>query len=267
MSPDQPDRWAAGAAYEPFVGRWSRPIARAFLNRLAIPPRATWVDIGCGTGAVTDTILTIADPARVDAFDPSAGFIAYAREHVPDPRAAFGIADARSLPLQDATVDAVVSGLMLNFVPQPRHRDHRDGPRRPAWRGRRSLRLGLSRRDPVDPQVLGCRGHTRQRRRRTGRRPAISTVRTVRASRHCSNGAGLLDVETFAIEVPTRFRDFDDYWTPFLGRQGPAPGYVGGLDERQRHALRSRLQSTLPTNADGSIELTARAWAVRGSKG
>jgi hypothetical protein len=76
--------------------------------------------------------------------------------------------------------------------------------------------------------------------------------------------AGLCDVQARAIDVPTRFRDFDDYWTPFLGGQGPAPGYVMSLDERRRDALRDRLRTSLPAAADGSIQLTARAWAVRG---
>ena len=67
--------------------------------------------------------------------------------------------------------------------------------------------------------------------------------------------------------MPTRFRDFDDYWAPFLGGQGPAPGYCAGLSDDARQRLRDRLRSTLPTAADGSIPLSARAWAVRGTVG
>jgi hypothetical protein len=78
--------------------------------------------------------------------------------------------------------------------------------------------------------------------------------------------AGLDEVDTRAIDVPTRFRDFDDYWSPFLGGQGPAPGYAAALDDRRRTALRERLEATLPVAADGSIPLTARAWAVRGRR-
>jgi hypothetical protein len=76
--------------------------------------------------------------------------------------------------------------------------------------------------------------------------------------------AGLQRVETRAIDVPTVFRDFDDYWKPFLGGQGPAPGYALSLDEARRGALRERLHSRLPVSQDGSIQLMARAWAVRG---
>ena len=78
--------------------------------------------------------------------------------------------------------------------------------------------------------------------------------------------AGLGAIDSRPIDVPTRFRDFDDYWTPFLGGQGPAPGYCMSLTEAARAALRERLRATLPMEADGSIRLVARAWAVRGRK-
>jgi hypothetical protein len=76
--------------------------------------------------------------------------------------------------------------------------------------------------------------------------------------------AGLTDVVSRAIDVPTHFRDFDDCWTPFLGGQGPAPAYVMALDEPRRAALREQIRAALPFGADGSIDLVARAWAVRG---
>jgi len=79
--------------------------------------------------------------------------------------------------------------------------------------------------------------------------------------------AGLTDVRLEALAVPTTFRDFDDYWGPFLGGQGPAPSYVSSLDETTRDTLRDALRIRLPTADDGSIGLTARAWAVRGVRG
>jgi hypothetical protein len=79
-------------------------------------------------------------------------------------------------------------------------------------------------------------------------------------------GAGLTGVEVGPIEVPTRFRDLDDYWTPFLGGQGPAPGFVGTLDEDRRAALQAQLGERLPVAADGSITLSARAWAISGTR-
>jgi hypothetical protein len=78
------------------------------------------------------------------------------------------------------------------------------------------------------------------------------------------SGAGLDDVAVRPVDVPTVFVDFDDYWTPFLGGQGPAPGYCASLSEPDLAALREELRARLPAEPDGSIRLTARAWAVRG---
>jgi hypothetical protein len=75
----------------------------------------------------------------------------------------------------------------------------------------------------------------------------------------------LSNVDTKPIDVLTTFRDFDDYWTPFLGGKGPAPAYAMSLNEDERTALRERLRRSLPVARDGSIELLARAWAVKGT--
>lgn len=74
------------------------------------------------------------------------------------------------------------------------------------------------------------------------------------------------EVEVRPIDVATDFRDFDDYWSPFLGRQGPAPGYAMSLSEEHRAELRERIRCELPIAKDGSIHLIARAWAVQGRK-
>jgi hypothetical protein len=79
-------------------------------------------------------------------------------------------------------------------------------------------------------------------------------------------GAGLTRVEVRPIEVPTSFRDFDDFWTPFLGGQGPAPAYAMSLDEDRRARLRERIRAHLPASSGGSIHLIARAWAVQGRR-
>src|SRR5437667_2618768 len=88
--------WASGAAYEPYVGRWSRLVAREFLAWLAVPPGSRWLDVGCGTGALTQVILELASPSEVKGVDPSEGFIAFAREQVHDPRASFEVGDAQA---------------------------------------------------------------------------------------------------------------------------------------------------------------------------
>jgi SAM-dependent methyltransferase len=140
--------WAVGSSYEAYVGRWSRLVARELIAWLEVAGGAAWLDVGCGTGALGHTVLGAADPAQVVGLDPSAGFVAHARERLAGPRA--------------------------------------------------------------------------------------------------------------------RFRDFDDCWTPFLGGQGPAPGYAVALDEPRRALLGEELRARLPAAPDGSIPLVARAWAARG---
>ena len=122
---DQPDRagsvdrWDSGGAYEPYVGRWSRLVARQFVGWLAVPPGSRWLDVGCGTGALTKTVLEHATPGEVVAIDPSAAYVASAGARTDDdPRAHFEIGDAQALRAPAATFDAVVSGLVLNFVPR-----------------------------------------------------------------------------------------------------------------------------------------------------
>src|SRR4051794_13379618 len=111
--------WVSGAAYEPYVGRWSRLVAREFLAWLAVPPERHWVDVGCGTGALTSTILADGRPSSVTGIDASEGYLAYAREQIQDSRVEFHPGDSQALPFGSATFDAAVSGLMLNFLPRP----------------------------------------------------------------------------------------------------------------------------------------------------
>jgi SAM-dependent methyltransferase len=257
------DIWAQGAGYERYVGRWSRPVAAEFLNWLAIPPGKAWLDVGCGTGALSQRILQSGAPEKVVGVDASEGFVAYAKAHVADPHADFRVGDARSLPVADGEFDAVVSGLVLNFVPdQPKavaemRRAARPGGKVAVYIWDYAGEMQLMRRfwdaaaalDPAARELdeamrfLVCRP---------------DPLRALFAS------AGLHDVETRAIDVPTVFADFDDYWSPFLGGQGPAPGYCMKLPEAARTALRERLRGSLPAGRDGKIHLTARAWAVRG---
>jgi SAM-dependent methyltransferase len=257
--------WEVGDAYEPYVGRWSRLVAREFLAWLAVPPGSRWLDVGCGTGALTQTILELASPGEVKGVDPSEGFVAYARQQTTDARASFEVADARALPFEAASYDTAVAGLVLNFVPQPSQgiaemaRVTRPGGTVAAYVWDYAGQMQLMRHfwdaaAALDPAA----GELDEGRRFPLCRPGQLAALV--------EAAGLAHVEVRAIDVPTHFRDFDDYWRPFLGGQGPAPGYAMGLDEERRAALRERLRSRLPTAADGTIRLLARAWAVRSSR-
>lgn len=257
------DVWASGDAYEPYVGRWSRLVAERFLDWLSVPADGAWLDVGCGTGALTDWILARAAPRRVVGIDPSEGFVNHAASRVRDARASFRVGDAQQLPVVDAEFDGVVAGLVINFVP--------DQARAVASMCR-AARPGAI----VAAYVWDYAGEMQMMRRfwdaAVALRPAARELDEGRRFPLCHpeplrrlfEASGLLDVAVEAIDAPTVFRDFDDYWSPFLGGQAPAPGYCMSLSEDDRAALRERLRASLPVGADGRIHLIARAWAVKG---
>lgn len=258
------DVWAAGAAYESYVGRWSRLVAREFLQWLAIPPGSAWLDIGSGTGALSEHVLARYAPARIVGIDSSAGFVAHAQAQISDPRVDFRVGDARSLPVEDGGFDAVVSGLVLNFVP--------DQPKAVAEM-RRATKPG----GKIAVYVWDYAGEMQFMRRfwdaAVALNPATRDLDESLRFPICRPeplsalfaAAGLREIETRAFDVPTVFADFEDYWSPFLGGTGPAPAYCTSLPEADRAALRESLRASLAPDADGKIRLIARAWAVQGT--
>ncbi|MGQ0837383.1 class I SAM-dependent methyltransferase [Actinokineospora sp.] len=256
--------WADGEAYEAYVGRWSRRVAAAFVRRLDVPAGRRWLDVGCGTGALTSTVLAVADPAEVVGVDPSEAFLAIAR--AVGLRATFHVGDARSLPLPDRRFDAVVSGLALNFVPDSRAaaaefaRVAAPGGVVAAYvwdyaEGMAMMRYFWDAAAALDPAAVDLV---------EGRRFPLCEPDALRL---LWSDAGLDEVTVEPIDVPTVFTDFDDYWRPFLGGQGPAPGYAMSLTEERRGELRDLLRTRLPACQDGTVPLTARAWAVIGTAG
>ncbi len=117
MTNERKSVWSSGAAYGPYVGRWSRLVAKKFLDWLQAPVGDAWLDVGCGTGAVTETILSTCAPSRVHGVDTSDGYLAFARAQITDPRAHFERADAQALEIEANAYDNVVAGLVLNFIP------------------------------------------------------------------------------------------------------------------------------------------------------
>lgn len=264
---EDPVLWADGARYEGYVGRWSRTVATEFLRRLAVPPGRSWLDVGCGTGALTATILRDTRPAQVSGVDPSAGFVAYARATItsPDADVRFLQGTATDLPFDDSRFDVAVSGLVLNFVPEPARaalelaRVTRPGGTVAAYvwdyaSGMQFMRHFWDAAVELDPAA----GPLDE-----GRRSPLCTPPALRA---LFETAGMSHVDVEAIDVPTVFESFDDFWTPFLGGTGPAPAYTIGLAVEKRDALRDRIRARLPIAADGTVGLTARAWAVRATR-
>jgi trans-aconitate methyltransferase len=264
MSDASSDRWLAGDAYDAFMGRWSRRLAFTFLEWLQPGQSAHWLEIGCGTGALTRAISERADPASVVACDASAPFVEFARTQIPDARVSFVASAADSLPRRDPGFDLAVAGLVLNFVPDPaaamsaiRERlapggqaavyvwDYADGMEflRIFWDEAAALDSG------ADALHEGKRFPLCQPN-------ALASV---------FQSAGFQNVETHALEMATDFASFDDYWTPFLSGTGPAPAYVASLDDHAREGLRRRLEDRLRSPGDERVRLRARAWAVRGA--
>jgi SAM-dependent methyltransferase len=258
------DVWEQGDAYERYVGRWSRQVAPLFLRSLSVEAGRNWLDVGCGTGALCAAILDHCSPFSVTGVEPSEGFLKTARENLGE-RAVLLQGSATTIPLDDASVDVVVSGLVLNFVPDQRgalaemSRVTRSGGTIAAYVWDYADKMQLIRyffdaAAEVDPHASTL---DESRRFPVCRPDALMELFT---------RAGLRDVEVTAIDIDTPFASFDHYWQPFLGGQGAAPAYVMSLDEAMRGRLRERLRERIPAAADGSIALIARAWAVHGGK-
>lgn len=220
------------------------------------------LDVGCGSGALSEAALA-AGAARVTGVDLSPAYVESTRALLGGERARFEVADAQALPFPDASFDAAASGLVANFLPEPL---------RMAREMRRVVRPGgvvalyvwdyagkmeMLRRFWDAAGVLDARAKALDE----GARFPLCQPEALHAL-FCD--AGFAGVETRAIDVPTVFADFEDLWRPFLGGQGPAPGYLASLEPKAHDALREEMRRRVPARGDGSIALVARAWAVKG---
>jgi trans-aconitate methyltransferase len=266
MSSATAEAWDSSDAYEQYVGRWSRRVATEFVRWLAPPPRLEWADIGCGTGALSSVILGACAPAAIHGIDSAPGFVAKAQLRIRDPRVRFEVGDAGRLGWESGVRDMTVSGLVLNFV-----RDHDAMTREMARVTRRGGRVAA--------YVWDYAGGMQMMRHFWDAAVAVSPhdARLDQAERFplCQaeplralfERAGLTSVTVRAIDISTVFRDFDDYWRPFLGRTGSAPTYLAAAGDDVRERIRLLLKSRLTPLSGSSIELTARAWAVQGTVG
>jgi len=263
MTAERHDAWQAGDSYDGYMGRWSRKVAPLFLQWLDCRSRLSWLEVGCGTGALTASILDLCDPESLIATDASEGFIRKALVNVTDPRVEFRVEDAQALGLPSASCDVAASALVLNFVPD-RVKAVREMKRavRPegmvafyVWDypggGIEFMRAFWTAAVALDP---GARDLTEDRRF-----PFCTSDGLIEMARE----GGLRSIECIPIEVPTIFRDFEDFWKPFTLGAGPAPGYCVSLEPDVRERLREKLHQTISPEQDGSIRMKARAWAVK----
>jgi SAM-dependent methyltransferase len=256
------DRWTSGADYDQWMGRWSRLLAREFLKWLDLPQGLQWIDICCGSGMVTEAIVEHCQPAYVTAIDASPEQIEFASHHRAQPNVTFQTGDALAMPFADSSFDVAVCGLGLNYIPNPAlglqefRRVVRPEGRIAAYvwdysQGTRFLREFWDAAIAVDREALDFD---------QARRFPMCTPEGLLA---LFEQAGLQDSTVHALNIVTRFKNFDDYWQPLLTSQGSAPNYLATRDERCKSSIRDRLGAALPVNVQGEIELPARAWAVR----
>lgn len=259
------DTWSSGLSYDAFVGRWSRRLAPGLVAWAGVPPGARVLDVGCGTGALTEALLATR-PSSLVGVDLSPAFVEEARRRHGAAGARFEVADAREIPLPDASVDVAASALVLNFVPEP-PRMLREMRRVLAPGGALAVYvwdyaeggMEMLRRFWDAAVALDPRAAPLDEARRFAHVCAEAPLRRL------VEEAGFLDVRTRALVLPTPFAGFEDYWSPFLGGQGPAPTYLASLEPKARDALRDEVRRRLPVRPDGSVLLQARAWAVKGT--
>jgi SAM-dependent methyltransferase len=255
--------FSAGDAYERFMGRWSRRLAPLFVRFAGVGDGDAVLDVGSGTGALTAAVKAIASSSRIVGIDLSEQYVAFARGHETSDLVRYEVGDARRLRFGDRAFDRTLSLLNLNFIPDPGLALHemirvtRPGGIVAAavWdygQGMEMLRTFWDEAIALDPE----------RAQMDERNMPLCNGGDLAALW----GAELLqDVAAEALTIDAKFSSFDDYWSPFLDRQGPAGAYVAMLPIQRRDELRQRLhRRLLGDGPDRCIVLGARAWAVRG---
>ena len=256
--------FADAEAYEQFMGRWSRLVAPLLVEYAGLRDGWRVLDVGSGTGSLALEIARRCPRSNVVGVDPSREYVAYASSLSRDRRVRFETGDAQALALPDASFDACVSLLVFNFIPDAQkalaelRRVTRGGGAIAAatWDygdGMQMLRRFWDAAVELDPDAAKL-DEKRMRLRRAGELAALW------------KSGGLLQVEEKPLEITMPFQSFDDFWQPFLKRQGPAGAYVARLSPERQSALRDALLGRLPPGArSGAFELGARTWAVRGT--
>jgi len=247
------------AAYEAFMGRWSRAAGNIFLDWVAPTKDACWLDVGCGTGVFTELIVDTASPSAVSAVDPTQVQIEHARRLPVGQRADFQVADAQALPFPDDAFDVVVAALVINFIPDRRRalaemrRVGRAGGTVAAYvwdfAGERSpgslLRTGLR---TIGIEVADLPG---------------SADSGLDALRSLFERAGLEQIATRTIDVTMSFANFDDLWREMTPSFGPRGKTVADLSAADSARLIDRLRASLQAGPDGSVDYSVRAHAIK----
>ena len=261
---NQPKMFGDAEAYERFMGRWSRIVAPRLVDFTDLPERGRMLDVGSGTGSLAFVIAERKSDTHVLGIDPSKEYVAYATSKNPFPnRVRFEVGDAQQLDFPDASFDASLSLLVINFIPDPKkalfelRRVTKPGGKVSAavWdygAGMRMLRTCWDAAVEIDPEA----GKVDENRMPLCREGELSAL---------WRQAGLENVHEQPIDLTMRFESFADYWDPFLLGQGPAGAYVRRLDRNKLPALRQEIKRRLSLSTeDTPVVLSARVWSVRG---
>ena len=254
-----------GAAYEIFLGRWSRQLAGPLLEFARFAPEGELLDAGCGTGSLAGAMAGRWPGRRVLGIDIAPPYVAFARSRAASPRLAFAVGDLCRLPCASGCFAGAAAQLSLNFAADPeRAADELRRVSRPGgvvaacvWDFRGGLvyqRILWDSAAAIDPAAA------RVRDRLFSAPLALPDGLTSLFER-----AGLSQVERTSLTIRMEYRDFADYWQPLLGGQGPVGSYVAGLSPERREAVEALVRAAyLSGAADGPRSLAAAAWAVRG---
>src|SRR6266536_302159 len=253
MTTANPRHYSDGPAYDRSTGRWSEQLARELVPWLGARRDARWLDVGCGTGAVSDAIMDLAWPGQVTGIDSSEGFLEVARRKVPS--AHFDVGDAGSLPYPDASFEAVVSALVVALLPDP--------PAAVAQMARVTTPGG----------VVGLLAWDRDRYLKreyweaaeevgAGGREA-DRIDSAEALGQLLVGAGLRDLQTRLLTARVIFEGFDAYWDSLLGRKGQVTAHFEGQPGAKQAAIRESVRRRVEPKPGAKVPVEASAWAVR----
>jgi SAM-dependent methyltransferase len=254
-------RFEDGAAYERFMGVWSRLAGEVFLDWIKPARGLRWVDVGCGNGAFTDLLLDRCAAVSVDGVDPSEQQLAFARTRTMGKPATFHLGGAEALPFAAGSVDAATMALVIFFVPDPA-----SGVAEMA----RVVQPGglvaayawdlLGGGFPLAPLQAELRAIGK-----TPMMPPSPDAGSADVMRKLWQSAGLEAVETRTIEVSRTFVDFDEFWT--IAMLSPSTGaFLAKLGADKASEFKARVSARLPADGRGRIVHTARANAVKGIK-
>jgi SAM-dependent methyltransferase len=252
-------------AYERFMGRWSRAMAPQLVTFADLPRQARVLDVGCGTGALTEALLAAAPKSQVTGIDISEEYVAYAKQAKASKRAHFEVGDAQELSFPDHSFDATLSLLVINFIPDARKAV--------------GEMARVVRRDGIVCAAVWDYGQGMEMLRwfwdAAGKLDPAAVAKDERNMPYCAKGelarlfsdCGLNNVQEKALMIPQVFHSFEDYWSPFLGGQGPAGAYVRGLNDDARDRLAGELRKRIAEQKGrGAFTLQAKAWAARGER-